>query len=152
LLIAYGLPDHLDYLGEAYKGKAEKYGKATDTIISLQRDAGISLVVHNLEHALQGIPTSRFAEAITSGTILISDEHPFLRKFFGDNILYFNSLENTENIYKQIKDHIIWIKSHKEEAAEKTKNAYEIFVDEWTLEKQLQKIVIEVAKYRKANE
>ena len=141
LLVAYGLADYFDYLGDSYLGLLEDYGDPDRQVILLQRKGGIALIPHNFEHLVQGLPTSRFAEGIIAGSVLISDKHPFLEKYFGNNALYFDSFLSSEEIYKQIKTHIEWIKSHPAEAKQMTLNAYDIFVKDWTLETQLQKVM-----------
>jgi hypothetical protein len=145
LLVAYGPEYALEFLGDAYKGQADKHGAATDKLISLQREAGITLVVHSLEHLIEGLPTSRFAEAITAGAVIIADDHQFLRSIFGDNLLYFNSFQTSDEMYNQIKSHITWIKSHPNEARQMTQNSYDIFVKDWTLEAQLPRVMQMVA-------
>lgn len=141
LLVAYGLADAFDYLESGYKGEVEEYGDPDEQLLTLQRKWGIALIVHNFEHLVQAMPTSRIAEGIMSGAIVISDDHPFVRKYFGDNVLYFDSFKDRNTIYNQIKSHIEWIKSHPKEAAIMSQNAYDIFVKDWTIEKQLQKIM-----------
>ncbi len=141
ILVAYGLRDVFEYLGDPYLGMAEKYGPPIYSLIELQRKGGIALVLHNLEHFVAGIPTSRLAEGIMSGSVVISDNHPFLRKYFGDNILYFDSFQTIDNMYSQIKTHIDWIRSHPQEAEVMTRNAYDIFLKDWTLEVQLQRVI-----------
>jgi len=148
LFIAYGQAYAFDYLGEAYKGNVDRYGPATEMLITLQRKEGIALVIHSLEHLLQGLPTSRFAEAIMSGSVMVVDNNSFIRKFFGDNVLYFDSFKGRDEIYEQLKSHIIWIRSHQKEASIMTKNAYDIFVKNLTLEIQLQKLMEQVDAFR----
>lgn len=145
-LVAYGLEQYFDYLGDAYLGMVEKYGDPLNQLVELQRKGGIALIVHNLEHLLQGLPTSRLAEAIMSGSVMISDKHPFLQKYFGDNALYFDAFANSEEIYRQIKSHIEWIRSHKDEAQKMTENAYNIFIKDWTIEIQLKNVMELVEK------
>ena len=79
---------------------------------------------------------------------MISDKHPFLQKYFGDNMLYFDSFASSQDMYNQIKTYMEWIKSHPSEAKQMTKNAYDIFVKDWTLEVQLQKVMDMVSKKR----
>ena len=148
LLVAYGLPYSFDYLGEGYLGRTEDYGDPGEQLIVLQRKGGIALIVHNFEHMVQGLPTSRFAEGIIAGSVVISDKHPFLQKYFGDNMLYFDSFASSQDMYNQIKTYMEWIKSHPSEAKQMTKNAYDIFVKDWTLEVQLQKVMDMVSKKR----
>ena len=101
--------------------------------------------MHSLEHLIEGLPTSRFAEAITAGAVIIADDHQFLRSIFGDNLLYFNSFQTSDEMYNQIKSHITWIKSHPNEARQMTQNSYDIFVKDWTLEAQLPRVMQMVA-------
>lgn len=143
LLLAYGLDSELGFLGDAFKGTAEDYDKnqrAEDNLFNIQKKYGISLVIHSLEHMVENIPTSRIAESIASGSIVISDHNGFVKKFFGDNVLYLDALTPADQIYSQIKDHINWIKTHPIEVEEKTKAAHEIFMNEFALENQLQKL------------
>lgn len=142
LLVAYGL-DGLEFLGDAYKGMAEDYNK-TDTrannLFNLQQNFGISLVVHSLEHMVGKIPTSRIAESIAAGAIVISDKHGFIEKTFGDSVLYFDSITQGDEIYRQLKNHIDWIKQNPEAVEAKTKAAYNILMRDFALENQLQKL------------
>lgn len=148
-LKAYGMSYSYSFMGQNYLGPLEKYGNPMDAVINVQRDGGIALIFHNFEHLIQGLPTSRIAEAIMSGSIVISDQHPFLRKYFGENILYFNSFGSAEEIYNEIKSHIIWVQQHPEKAREMSKSNYEIFSKELSLEIQLQKVIKEVEEYLK---
>lgn len=113
LLVAYGL-DALKPLGQGYKGALESFEPQIINnslkLVALQKKYGISIVVHNLEHMIDGLPTSRIAESIAAGAIVISDEHPFIKKFFGDNVLYIDDLKSSEEIYSQIYNHIMWDK------------------------------------------
>lgn len=141
LLIAYGLEPDFEFLGDSYKGKLEKYGNPVKKVLSLQREAGISLIFHNFEHLVQGLPTSRIAEGVMSGAVVISDHHLFVMKYFRNNVLYFDSFAPSEQIYKQIKNHISWVKKNPIRAREMSKNAYDIFVKELSLEVQLPKVI-----------
>ena len=144
LLIAYGLSYSLKPLGKAYQGQVEIFApKIKDNyqkLVALQKTYGISLVIHNLEHLIQGIPTSRIMESVAAGTIVISDKHPFVQKVFGDSVLYIDAISEEDVIYRQIKSHIEWIKEHPAEVEQKSRNAYEIFKSEWLLENQLIKL------------
>lgn len=141
LLVAYGLKGDLDFLGGAYRGTFDDI--EGNTVINMEKkhkEYGIALVIHNLEHMLEGIPTNRIAEAAVGGMVAISDRSPFIEKFFGDNILYFNVFGSDEEIYREIKEHILWVLHNPEEATKKAKNAYEIYSENFTIEKQLENI------------
>jgi hypothetical protein len=147
LVKAYGMNYAYDFMEDAYLGPLEKYGKPIDAIIDLQREAGISLIFHNFEHLVQGLPTSRFAESIVSGAVIISDRHHFIEKYFGNNILYFDSFAPSEEIYNQIKNHILWIKANPDKAREMAKNSYDIFSKELSMEVQLPKVIRAVEEH-----
>lgn len=141
-LVAYGIED-LEFLGNAYKGRIEDYDKgksSVDNLFNLQKRYGIALAIHNLEHMIEKIPTSRVAESIASGSIVVSDQNGFIKQFFGDNILYFDALVTEDKIYSQLTNHIKWIRENPEEVEKKAKAAHEIFMNEFALEKQLQKL------------
>lgn len=141
-IVAYGLED-LEFLGDAYKGMVEDYDKSkksVDNLLALQKKYGIALAVHNLEHMIENMPTSRVAESIAAGSIVVSDQNGFVKQFFGDNILYFDALVTEDKIYSQLTNHIKWIRENPEEVEKKAKAAHEIFMNEFALEKQLQKL------------
>ena len=89
---------------------------------------------------LEGIPTSRIAEAVTSGALVISDQNGFLKKFFGDSVLYYDAFASSAQIYYNIKSHIEWAKANPDKVYLKTKQAYQIFMDNFTIENQLEKL------------
>lgn len=133
--VFYGSKDSWQNLvGDAYKGYFEGSGSA---VIDLLRENGISLLLHSNQHTRNGTPSGRVFEASSASVIGISDMHPFVIENFGNNFLYIDTNKSAENIVSQINNHIKWIKSHPEEVKEMTKNAYDIFVENYTLEKLL---------------
>lgn len=143
LLVAYGIKNQLNNLGTSYKGFVEDYDKnksAIDNIINLHKKYGIALIIHTLEHMIEHIPTSRIAEAIASGAIVITDENPFIKKHFGDSVLYFNSLEEAEEMYDDIMHQLEWVRQNPEKAQEKARAAHKILMENFSLELQLQKL------------
>lgn len=154
-LKAYGIKKSLAFLGDAYLGSIEEYDNDAgreDKILFAQNDSGISLLIHNLEHVIEGLPTNRIGEAIMSGNAIISDKHPFIQKYFGENILYFDQFqESSAAIYSEILEHVKWIKSNPEKVREMSMENYKIFVREFALEKQLHELIEQVMKYKKSH-
>ena len=147
LLIAYGSPDYFKELGEGYKGSFDRLkGALIDNLHTIQKEYGIALVIHSLEHMIEGIPTSRIMEASASGALVICDQHYFIKKFFGDNVLYIDTIHPEEQIYKQVKAHILWAHNNPAEAQKKAKAAYEIFAENFIIEKQF-KFLIDQLNY-----
>jgi hypothetical protein len=146
MLYGYGHEYALSFLKGNYKGKIESFGKGdVDKVMTdMYRHYGISLSFHTLEHHLEGLPTSRALEAVASGAVVISDEHPFFKKHFNDSMFFVNTLTNQDEIHAQVKSHINWIRGHKEESKQKARIAYQIFLQHFTLSKQLQALAEDV--------
>jgi hypothetical protein len=154
-LKAYGLKEHLKFLGDGYLGSIEDHpskSNIVDKILQAQNDLGISLLIHNLDHKLEGLPTNRIGEAIMANAVIISDNHPFIKKHFGNNVLYFDVFAEPNEMYDQIAEHLAWIKSNPEKAKQMTQNNHEIFAKKFTLEKQLVKLIEQVMEYKKGGE
>ncbi|MEK6734014.1 MAG: glycosyltransferase [Pseudomonadota bacterium] len=96
---------------------------------------GIGLCIHSKYHNKEAVPSSRIFEIISSGAIAISDKNPFVIKFFGDNVLYFDQNGSAEEIYKQIDEHVRWVQENPIEAEIKAKNAHKILQEKFTTEK-----------------
>ena len=144
LLVAYGLKPFFEPLGCAYKGRIEEQidtnTEKVDGLFNIQKKYGISLVLHNLEHLIDGIPTNRIVESISAGSIVISDNHPFVKKYFGDTVLYFDAFAQPDEMYDQIQKHVMWIRNHPDEAEKKAKAAHKILEEQLTMEKALLKL------------
>lgn len=145
LLVAYGLKNHLSFLGRAYEGSFDSInGDIAQTIVSIQREYGIALITHNLEHMLEGMPTSKISEAAAAGALIISDNNYFIQKYFGNNVLYYDALGDDNKIYAEIKAHIQWARDNPEAAAIKAQNTYEVFAHYLTIEQQLKFLIEQV--------
>lgn len=103
-------------------------------LLSIINEYGIALCTHSRFHIEAGIPSSRIFEIISSGAIAISDMNPFVIKYFGDNVLYFDQTASSEEIFNQINDHVHWVQTHPKEAEEKAKNAHKILQEKFTTE------------------
>jgi hypothetical protein len=139
-LVGIGVEEYLDFLGKAYLGKMESFGNTLESLQSQQQKYGIALIIHNQEHMLDGIPTSRIAEAAASGALIISDQNKFLINFFGDSVLYYDAFADSDQIYNDIKSHIQWARANPSKSHAKTQKAYKIFMDNFTMENQLDKL------------
>lgn len=60
----------------------EDFGNPLQNLQLQQQKYGIALIIHNQEHMLEGIPTSRIAETVASGALVISDQQWLLKKVF----------------------------------------------------------------------
>ena len=96
---------------------------------------GIGLCVHSKYHVGAGIPSSRIFEIISSGAIAISDKNPFVLKYFGDNVLYFDQTLSEQEIYQQIDAHVRWVQLHPKEAEAMASKAHQILQKQFTTER-----------------
>lgn len=104
---------------------------------------GIGLCAHSHYHNKVGIPSSRIFEIISSGAVAISDKNPFIIRFFGDNVLYYDQNASAEEIFKQIDDHVHWLQDHPLEAEKKSRNAHEILQKYFSTEIFIKNILAE---------
>lgn len=111
-----------------------------DSLIQKIREAGIALLLHSHDHIASGVPTARIFEALAASAIIISDRHPFIEKHFGDSALYLDQTASAEEMYHQITKHLEWIKSNPELATQKARAAHTIFVEQFSLEKEIKEI------------
>lgn len=96
---------------------------------------GMGLCVHSHYHNEAGIPSSRIFEIISSGAIAISDKNPFVMKYFGDNVLYFDPSLSADEIFGTIDGHVRWVKENPEKAEEMARRAHKVLQDNFTTEK-----------------
>ncbi len=127
-----------DYLKKSYKGIIPFDGVS---VLNTLRNAGVGLCLHRPEHCEAEMPSMRIFEIVASGAIAICSEHQFIRTTFGDSVLYIDAdISSTEQV-KQIVRHMEWIRSHPQEALEMSKQAHDIFLDKYTLEKLMLSII-----------
>ena len=129
LIKVYGPKDAWNYIIESWKGFIQP-----QEIKKVIQDNGIVLVLHSNDHISDQLMSNRIMEAVSAGAMVISDRNPAIIENFGDNVLYIDHTASTEEIYKQIKSHYEWIKSHPKEVQAMTKRNHEIFLEKFTAE------------------
>lgn len=137
VLEVYGPKDKWSFLKESYKGFIPYDGISFLNAIA---KAGIALCFHSDAHLRVGIPSARVFETIAAGALPISDEHSFIKETFGDSVLYVDSSLSSSQLAQQILAHLHWVRTHPKEAAEKIKQAQEIFKKQFSIEQLLQEI------------
>ena len=123
----------------SYEGFLPIEGNA---LIEKIKERGVALLLHSHEHLAEGVPTSRIFEALAASAIIISDNHPFLKKHFADCncILFIDQTASSEEMFYKIEEHMDWIRLNQEQAIEKARVAHQIFVDKFSLEVELYQI------------
>ncbi len=126
------------------EGEPQKFSEPAEGLKPLQErlnQYGIGLCAHSRYHVKAGIPSSRMFEIISSGALAISDMNPFVIRFFGDNVFYFDQTASAEDIYKQIDSHVRWAQTHPKEADQMARNAHKILQDHFTTEKFVEDMI-----------
>jgi hypothetical protein len=121
-------------------GSYDGFIPSAKDMIKAIRENGIYLLTHSDFHIKAATPTLRIFEAVSANVIVISDKHPFAVEHFGDNFLYFDHNASAQEMYKQVKAHYDWIKANPKEAKAMANRAHQIFLEKFTLEKDLIRI------------
>jgi hypothetical protein len=97
----------------------------------------ISLVLSSQAHKNAALMSNRLFESIAAGALVICDENPFARKYFGDALLYIDSRCSIDTIFEDIQRHLAWAEAHPEQALAMIAKAQQIFTEKFTLTRNL---------------
>ena len=112
------------------------------SILDIINNCGVVLACSSDVHRRAGAVTNRVYEACTAGAVIISDDNPFMKKHFGNSVLYIDfNKDNPLDTYRQIKEKLDWIKNHKKEALALAKASQDIFIQKFCMEVQLQNVI-----------
>ncbi|MBV9506428.1 MAG: glycosyltransferase family 1 protein [Acidobacteriia bacterium] len=114
------------------------------SIVRLINKAGISLVLSSDAHRQSELMSSRLFESLAAGAVIISDENAFARRFFGKTLLYIDTSLRPDEVHAQVQSHLDWIAAEPAKAQELAKQAQEIFLQEFSLDRCLAKIYSEL--------
>lgn len=105
-------------------------------------NSGVVLSISSNVHYRAGAVTNRMYEAAAGGAVIISDRNRFVEKIFGNSVLYFDfDKENQEHMFNQIKQHMEWIRTHKEEALKLAEKSQQIFIKQLGQEQVLKDLI-----------
>jgi len=102
--------------------------------------AGISLVLSSEAHRQSELMSSRLFESLAAGAVIICDENPFARRYFGDTLLHIDTRLPVDEVCGQVQAHVDWIKSKPSEALRMAGEAQQIFRKHFTMDRCLNKI------------
>lgn len=112
------------------------------SILEEIRKCGVVLALSSKWHYRAGSVTNRIYEACAAGAVIITDDNTFVKKNFGDTVLYIDFDSNRPNLMvKQVKSHLEWIRKNPKEAMELASRSQAIFLKKFTLEKQIKTII-----------
>lgn len=95
--------------------------------------AGVALVLSSQAHKDSELMSNRLFESVSAGALVICDENPFAKKFFGDSLLYIDSRAPVEQIHDDIVSHLEWAHAHSDQALAMIAKAQDIFRQRFTL-------------------
>ena len=107
--------------------------------------AGVALVLSSQSHKDSELMSNRLFESVAAGALVICDENPFAKKFFGNSLLYIDSRAPIEKIYAAVTGHLEWAKTHPEEALAMITRSQQIFQEKFTLLRNLRDLYLGLA-------
>jgi hypothetical protein len=134
----YGPPAAWSHTKHSYRGTLPFDGVS---ILNTLNKAGVGLCLHRKEHIDSATPSSRIFEIAASGAVAICQEHPFIREAFQDSVLYLERTDEAQRITHQISEYMRWIVQNPEDALKLSRRAYDIFAQNYTLEKLLTDLI-----------
>ena len=124
---------------QSYKGSIPFDGFS---LVEKAHRCGVVLALSSDFHYRAGAASSRVYEGCAAGAVIISDANRFIKRHFGDSILYVDfDKDHPDRMFRQIKKHLDWIRNNREAAQKLAQKAQEIFLEKFTLEKQLTDII-----------
>jgi hypothetical protein len=134
----YGRADRWRHTPKSFRGSIPFDGKS---MLKINNKAGVTLILHAKDHLDHGIPTGRIFEAASANTVIISDRNQYVIDNFGDNVLYIDVTQDAPAIFSQIDQHMQWIFTHQQQARQMAERCHAIFMQQFTLEQQLQQLL-----------
>ncbi|MES2832652.1 MAG: glycosyltransferase family 1 protein [Pseudomonadota bacterium] len=99
--------------------------------------AGVALVLSSQAHKDSELMSNRLFESIAAGALVICDENPFAKRFFGDALLYIDGRTPVEQMVVDITRHLDWARNHRLQALAMIRKAQAIFTEQFTLTRNL---------------
>ncbi len=103
------------------------------SIVEQIHRAGVGLVLSSAAHKQSELMSNRLFESLAAGAVIIADENPFARRFFGDTLLYLDTELPAADVAAQVDHHLHWIRSNPRSALEMAEQAQAIFARDFTL-------------------
>lgn len=100
-------------------------------------DCGAALVLSSEAHKASALMSNRLFESLAAGALIICDENPFARKFFGDTLLYINSKDPIDVQFNEINKHLKWADEFPDLARDLSLRSQAIFLEKFRLDKEL---------------
>ena len=133
--------DFFHWYGSARLSEKKCYRGFCDSVIDTIAQHGIALVLHSKLHIENEEPSLRIFEAAASSAVIISDKNKFVVDNFGDSVFYIDQNDPKEKIAEDIIKYYQWVKEHPEQALQMARRSHQLFLDSFTLEDQLLRLI-----------
>lgn len=136
---------------DVWEGYKSYQGQVPFDGVSMIREiaqCGASLVLSSEAHKQSEMMSNRLFESLAAGALVICDENPFARRYFGDTLLYIDSRESVEAQSKAVMKYLRWANDHPKEACKLASEAQNIFLADFKLEKSLSQIYLGFSERR----
>jgi hypothetical protein len=128
---------------KCYRGELPFDGKS---IFEAAHKSGAALVLSSEEHIEDEIMTSRIFESIAAGIPFIADQHPFIKKFFGESASFFDSREAIADQVSNILRSLEKINTDSQETYDKILNSQKKLRENFSLDRQLNELTLNHAR------
>jgi hypothetical protein len=118
------------------------------SMIKAINNCGISLVLSSNSHRVAEAATNRLYESLAAGAVIISDDNEFVKREFGDSILYIEYSSDCQFMKNQILDHLEWVTNNKQLSLKKAEVAQKIFTEKFCLRKQMESLCAQFSERR----
>jgi hypothetical protein len=142
----YGPAQGWDYLdGTAYRGSVPFDGHSVQEVYAR---FGAGLVTLSKHHALDDVISNRIFEISSVGAAAICPDIPWIRKHFGDTVLYYDAFGPVVTAVQQIDDAVAKIARNPHRAAEQADKARLTFEEKFAAEVMLDNAVTYFEEWR----
>lgn len=98
---------------------------------------GVSLVPSSTQHLRSGLVSTRIFQACAACSVVICDRNSFVERNFGDSVRYFDYGSSADETAVNIMREVEWIYSNWEESISMAEAAQRIFIEKFSLEREL---------------
>lgn len=102
--------------------------------------AGICLALSSEPHKDAVLMSNRLFEGLAAGALIICDENPWARTYFGDTLLYVDLRDGAETVADRIAGHVRWARANPADAVALAARAQDIFKSDFIMSRSLAEI------------
>ncbi len=141
LIDIYGPPFNRRNLWEGFKSYRGFIPLDGYSVIKKINEAGICLALNSLCHNAIGSVSNRIYEGACAGAVIISDDNPYVRKYFGDSVFYIDIKEDESKQVAKLKEIIEYINKNPDEAYNMACKSQKIFIEKLSLDNQVKGLI-----------